>query len=179
MIHEQNMSNDSWIVASDYVQEFLVEELNRMFISQSIRQQRRYHDEKNKQRTVIKRQENCRSTRRLISLLTLEICLTLNYKTFLFRPRCEEDTSQEFIVNQKKKIKTALLGTNFHFYFLIQFITDEYYSALQAPQSKEEDKINRVYANFFFPLQHLPHDLNKYFLTFVLIYSFILRLFIQ
>ena len=23
----------------------------------------------------------------------------LNYETFLFRPRCEEDTSQEFIVN--------------------------------------------------------------------------------
>lgn len=169
--------HDSWIVASDYVWEFLVEELNRIFIGQSNRQQRRYHEKKNKQRTVIK---NCRSTKRLIPLLTLEICLTLNYKTFLFRPRCAEDTSQEFIVNQKKKIiKTALLGNNFHFCFLIQFITDEHYSALQASQSKEGDKINRVYANFSFPLQHLPHDLNKYFLTFVLIYSFILRPFIQ
>lgn len=61
------------------------------------------------------------------------------------------------------------MGNNFHVYFLIQLITDKHYSALQVPQSKEKDKINRLYANFFFPLWH----------TFVLTYSFILRLFIQ
>ena len=70
--------------------------------------------EKNKQRTVIK---NCRSTRRLISLLTFEVCLTLNYKTFLFRPRCEEDTSQELIVNEKKKLKLHSWETIFTFIF--------------------------------------------------------------
>ena len=41
----------------------------------------------------------------------------LNYETFLFRPRCEEDTSQEFIVNEKKKLKLHSWETIFTFIF--------------------------------------------------------------